>query len=124
MNDLAKYIKPCPSSPNCVSTLAKDRQHGIAPIAFSGSADAAMARVLTIVRALPRTTIIESAGNLLRVEFRTLMLRFVDDVSFLVDPKAHVIHFRSASRIGRSDFGVNRKRMEEIRARFETSENA
>ena len=124
MNDLEKYIKPCPGSPNCVSTLARDRQHGIAPIAFKGSAGAAMQRLLTIVRALPRVTIVESAGNVLRTEFRTLMLRFVDDVAFVVDPNAQLIHFRSASRTGRSDFGVNRKRMEDIRARFQTSENA
>jgi uncharacterized protein (DUF1499 family) len=52
------------------------------------------------------------------VEFRSLMLGFVDDVEFMVDEPQQLIHFRSASRVGYSDLGVNRQRMEEIRRRY------
>jgi uncharacterized protein (DUF1499 family) len=111
-------LKPCPKTPNCVSTLATDERHAIAPFPFSGSAEEAMGRLLDILRAAPRTTIVVHDATSARVEFRTRVFRFVDDAHFVADPDAKVIHFRSASRLGAGDLGVNRKRMERLRARF------
>lgn len=111
---------PCPDSPNCVSTQAPaaDKTHAIQPITYSGSMAVAHQRLLAIIQALPRTTLITNEANYLHVEFRSRLFRFVDDVEFYLDDTHHLIHFRSASRLGRGDLGVNRKRMEEIRQRF------
>ena len=114
---MAVVLAPCPASPNCVSTLAADA-HKIAPIHYTTSREAAMQRLLSILHAMPRTTIVASDASSVRVEFRTLIFRFVDDAQFVVDDATKTIHFRSASRVGHSDFGVNRKRMEEIRKSF------
>ncbi len=105
----------CPASPNCVSTQAEDANHRMEPIPFIGSADDAMQRIKDLVATMPRTKIVTVDGNYLHVEFRSAFFRFVDDVEFLIDPKEQVIHFRSASRVGYSDMGVNRRRMERIR---------
>ena len=78
-----------------------------------------MQRLLAILRGMPRTTIVQSGADSVRAEFRTRIFRFVDDAQFAFDDKAKVIHFRSASRAGHSDFGVNRRRMEEVRKAFE-----
>lgn len=113
-------LAPCPDSPNCVSTLSplSDSIHAIAPIAFSGLAAAAKARLLAIIEAMPRTTIIADEGAYLHVEFRSRIFRLVDDVEFVFDEAAQLIHFRSAARLGYGDLGVNRKRMAEIRTQF------
>lgn len=108
----------CPSSPNCVSSQATDSTHAMAPLPMQGSADAALERLATIVTSLPRTRITHRSERYLRAEFTTPWMRFVDDVEFLVDETAGVVHFRSASRVGHSDWGVNRKRMEEISRRY------
>jgi len=65
------------------------------------------------------TLYLSRGPDAVRVEFRTRIFRFVDDAQFVFDDKAKTIHFRSASRIGSSDMGVNRRRMEEIRKAFE-----
>lgn len=115
-----KQLAPCPDSPNCVCTQADpaDTTHSIQALTYTGSARAAMARLLAIIKALPRTTIITNSENYLHVEFRSLVFRFVDDVEFVLDDNAKQINFRSAARLGHSDLGVNRKRMEGIRQQF------
>ncbi|HEX7153675.1 MAG TPA: DUF1499 domain-containing protein [Thermoanaerobaculia bacterium] len=110
-------LPPCPDKPNCVSTQATD-SHAIEPIRFQGSAAEAMRKLLGILRAIPRTKIVASDATSVRAEFTTRIFRWVDDGLFVVDDAAKTIHFRSASRVGRSDFGVNRKRMEGIRRAF------
>jgi len=115
-------LAPCPDSPNCVSTQAEDPGHRIEPIAFSGPPATGLARIKTIVAALPRTTIVTAGDDYLHVEFCSALFRFVDDVEFLIDASAGQIHFRSASRAGHGDLGVNRRRMEAIRAAFRQSE--
>jgi uncharacterized protein (DUF1499 family) len=102
-----------------VSTQAQDEQHAIAPLRYQRSKAEAKAALKTIVLSLPRTKLTEEDDTYLHVEFTSLLLRFVDDVEFLFDEEAKTIHFRSASRIGYSDFGVNRRRMEEIRTLVE-----
>ena len=77
-----------------------------------------MQRIKELVEEMPRTKIVTVEDNYLHAEFRSSVFRFVDDVEFLVDPKERAIHFRSASRVGYSDLGVNRRRMEQIQKGF------
>jgi uncharacterized protein (DUF1499 family) len=111
----------CPSSPNCVSSQAADDGHRIAPLTFSGDPDAAFARLKQILGRRGDTSIIEEQPGYLRVELRTTL--FVDDGEFLLDRSHSVIQLRSASRLGYSDLGKNRSRMEEIRSQFLATEN-
>ena len=115
-----KRFAPCPDSPNCVCTQAPptDKLHAIAPIAYTGDIATAHQRLLRIINTMPRTTVIISEPTYLHVEFRSRLFRFVDDVEFYLDETDQLIHFRSASRLGRGALGVNRQRMEEIRQRF------
>jgi len=111
-------LAPGPSSPNCVSSLADDDRHRIAPLPFSGATAAAIDSLAGIVRSLPRASVIAATETYLHAEFRSAVFRFVDDVEFLADESAGVIQVRSAARVGSSDLGVNRKRVETIRARW------
>jgi len=111
----------CKSSPNCVSSQADpgDAEHYVAPIAFKGSTAAAMAAARTAIEGMERATIIRNEGGYLYAEFRTKLMRYVDDLELAFDEKAGALHVRSASRLGRRDFGVNRARIEALRARIE-----
>ena len=112
-------LAPCPGKPNCVSSQAADSAHRVAPLPFRGAADAAMRRLRAVIEAMPRARIVGATDQRLRAEFRSRLFGFVDDLDALADAAAGVIHLRSASRIGYSDLGVNRKRVETIRAAFE-----
>lgn len=114
-------LAPPKSTPNCVSSQADpaDAEHYIAPIPFKGGAVEAMAAARTAFESMQGATVIRHEGNYLYAEFRTKLMRFVDDVEFVFDEKAGVIHVRSASRLGRRDFGVNRARVEALRSRIE-----
>jgi uncharacterized protein (DUF1499 family) len=96
-------LAPCKRSPNCVSSQAdpSDREHYIAPIRGS------IAAARSVIESFPRTQIVRTEKNYLYAEFRTRLLRYVDDV------------VRSCSRLGRRDFGVNRERVEQLRALIE-----
>ena len=111
-------LAPCPDTPNCVSSQADDEAHRMEPIPFDGDAGAAIDRLKAVLAAQPQIAIVEAQGDYLHAECASLLFRFVDDLEFVVDRDAKVIHFRSASRVGRSDMGVNRRRMEEIRKAF------
>ena len=102
-------LAPCRRTPNCVCSQADpaDREHYIAPL--SGS----LTEVLTAVQALPRTRVVQSNARYLYAEFRSKLLGYVDDVEFYFD--GALVQVRSAARLGRRDFGVNRARVEEIR---------
>jgi len=112
-------LAPCPASPNCVSSQAPDEEHRVSPLPYAGPVGEAMARLQGIVRSLPRTAVVTRTESYLHAEFTSALFRFVDDVEFLADDIAKVIHVRSASRLGKSDLGVNRKRIEEIRRRWQ-----
>lgn len=114
-----RHLSPCPSSPNCVSTQAQDESHTIAPFRYQTTRAEAKEALKAIIRSLPRTKLVEEDETYLHYEFTSLLLRFVDDVEFLFDDEAKTIHFRSASRTGYGDLGVNRRRMEEIRTLIE-----
>ena len=106
-------LAPCRRTPNCVSSQADpgDREHYIAAIPFRGDAMAAVRRA---VAAMPRSMVISEKENYLYAEFRSKLLGYVDDVEFFYDGNA--IQVRSASRLGRRDFSVNRNRVEQLRA--------
>lgn len=106
-------LSPCPKSPNCVFTQSGDEQHGIEALQLRGSRAETMAAILEVVEKMERTTVITRREDYLHVEYRTKM-GFVDDVEFYLDEQTQIVHFRSASRVGYSDLGVNRKRMEEL----------
>lgn len=116
----------CKRTPNCVGSQGDqgDAEHYIAPIAFKGSADQAMAAVRKALEGTERATVIRSEASYLYAEFRSRWMGFVDDVEFLSDAASGVIHVRSASRLGRRDFGVNRERVEALRAVIATQDKA
>lgn len=111
-------LLPCPSSPNCVCSQDEEAGHHIEPLRFTGSPREAWDRLHVLLGTLPRTRVVSRDDRYLHAEFTTLLLRFVDDVEFLLDEAASVIHVRSASRIGHSDLGANRTRIEAIRQRW------
>lgn len=117
-------LAPCPDSPNCVSTQATDAQHRSEPITFDGDAEEAVKRLKAVIRTIPRMKIVTEKDAYVHAEATSLIFRFVDDAEFFVDRGAKVIHFRSASRAGRSDFGANRARMEQVRAAFQQRSGA
>jgi uncharacterized protein (DUF1499 family) len=109
-------LAPCPASPNCVSSQSSDREHSIEPLRYTGSPGDAMDRLKKIVIGMKRSRVITETGSYIHAEFTSVLFRFVDDVEFFLDERAAVIQVRSSSRIGYSDLGVNRKRIEDIRA--------
>jgi uncharacterized protein (DUF1499 family) len=112
---IPRTLGACPSSPNCVSTQAQDEGHAIAPFPYRKSRAEAKEALKEALRSMPRMKLVEEDETYLRYEATSLLLRFVDDVEFLLDDETKTIHFRSASRTGYGDLGVNRKRMEQVR---------
>lgn len=112
----------CPSTPNCVSSQSIDKEHAIEPFTYAVSTPAAHDDLKKIILGMKRSEIITDSGVYIHAEFTSAIWRFVDDVEFYFDEKAKTVHIRSASRLGKSDFGVNRKRMESIRALWNKTE--
>ena len=118
-------LKAPSGGPNSVSSQAAlypehpMREYAqIAPLALRGDASATMAKLRAIVVAMPGATIVKSGGDYLYAQFTTRLLGFVDDTEFWFDPAVSVIQVRSSSRVGRKDYGVNRARVEAIRAQL------
>ena len=113
------HLHPCPQTPNCVSSeaAASDAEHVIAPLRYAGSAEQARARLEQLLGSQPRVRLVTATPTYLHAEFTTRLLRFVDDVEFLFVTPGR-IEVRSASRVGRSDMGVNRERVEALRRQF------
>lgn len=111
-------LAPCPKSPNCVSSQASDRQHQLEPISIAQGMENPRIQLRQILQAQPGARIIQDTNDYLHVEFRSRLLGFCDDVEFWIDAENALIHFRSASRIGYSDLGVNRQRITTIRKAF------
>lgn len=118
----SQYIKPCPKTPNCVSSIDTSRGHFIQPLEFSGSARDAQYKLLRILNGLKGARVVTFEENLIEAEFVSSVFRFVDDVKFYVDNSKKIIHVKSASRVGFSDLGVNRRRVEKIRKQLEHSD--
>ena len=113
-------LADCPATPNCVHSqaLSGDVEHAIAPIQFGGAASATMDNLKLVVKQMPRTNIIKETNDYLYAEFTSKLIGFVDDVEFYIDDRNKNIQVRSASRLGESDLGVNRQRIEEIRSQL------
>ena len=117
-------ITPCPKTPNCVSSVDSSRGHYIRPLGFEGSAKDAQYNLLRIINKFDRAKVITFEENIIQAEFTSSVLGFVDDVEFHFDGIKKIVHVKSASRVGFSDLGVNRRRIEKIRKRFETENRA
>jgi len=104
-------LAPCPNAPNCVSTKSSDPDRAMKPLPYVGTRQLSFERLVRVLRGMNRCTIVTSSPSYLHAEFRSAVFRFVDDVEFVFDDNERQIHFRSASRRGYYDFGVNRKRM-------------
>lgn len=107
-------LQECPKSPNCVSTQAAEPEKRMPVLPFKGDQKQSLEKLLMVLNNMPRTKIVEQKDNYLHVEFKSAFFRFVDDVEFFFDSENGAIQFRSASRTGYSDLGVNRKRMTAI----------
>ncbi len=108
-------LKACPGSPNCVSSQSRDAEHSIAPIATTHP-KATLDRIAALIEADDSAKIITRADDYINAEYTSALMGFVDDVEFWANADAGKIEVRSASRLGESDLGVNRKRIEAIRA--------
>jgi uncharacterized protein (DUF1499 family) len=106
---------------NAVSSFADTPYHRIAPLRADPDPQAAFRRLEALLHDTPEARVVERRPGYLHAEFRTPLMRFVDDVEFLLDAPGRVIHVRSASRLGRDDFGTNRRRVERLRERFSPS---
>ena len=114
-----QLLLPCPGTPNCVSSQEKNSQHRVKSITFQGSLELAKEKLYRVINSMRGTRIVTQDVVYWHVEFTTQLLRFIDDVEFYFDESQSLIHVRSASRQGYWDLGVNRKRVETIRSRFE-----
>lgn len=113
----------CPSSPNCVSSLEeREGKHYLEEISYSGSREEAWADILEAVKLEKNYEVVTEREDYIHVIFRSGVFKFIDDLELYLPEDEKVIHFRSAARSGYSDFGVNRKRVERIRERFEGAE--
>ena len=108
----------CPDSPNCVSSQSTDAEHKIAPLTYTGEPAKALADLKAVIENMPRTKIITAEGNYIYAEFTSAFMGYVDDVEFYLNTDKGIIEVRSASRLGKSDLGVNRDRVEAIRAQM------
>jgi uncharacterized protein (DUF1499 family) len=108
-------LSPCPKTPNCVISQGEDSKHGIAPLGYSGDLNTAKEALVKVLSVVPRTVVVEETDNYIRAESTSRVFHFVDDVEFYFPSDEQVIHVRSASRVGESDLGVNRRRIEQIR---------
>ncbi|MFT6895731.1 MAG: hypothetical protein ACJA13_000128 [Paraglaciecola sp.] len=115
-------LKACPSTPNCVNSQAKNKEHFIEPIVITGSPLVAKSHILNILKEFKQSKVKVVEDNYIRAEFTSTVFRFVDDVEFYFpDTMEGIIHVRSASRVGYSDLGVNRKRIEQIRSKLKAT---
>ncbi len=111
-------LAACPPSPNCVSSDAADEAHKVNPLVFNPPAEAAWETAKQAVSEMPRTKIISATHDYLHAECSSAVFGFVDDLELHLRPDENTIAIRSASRLGHSDLGVNRNRVEKLRAAF------
>lgn len=112
-------LNNCPETPNCVCSFEdKTDKHFIEPFAYSAAEKDVTARLKEILNGMPRTKIVEQSENYISAECTSLLFRFTDDLEFYIDSEKKLLHFRSASRIGHSDLGVNRKRLDSIKEKL------
>lgn len=113
------HLSSCPSSPNCVVSQDGDQEHTIDPITYKSDRSKAKETLLKVLSVVPRTEVIEQTDDYIHSESTSRIFKFVDDTEFYFPEDENVIHVRSASRVGESDLGVNRRRIEQIRLAME-----
>ncbi len=111
-------LADCPTTPNCVVSQGADEEHAIAPIAYEGERATAKAQLVDILSVVPRTKIIEETDSYILAESESRLMGFVDDTEFYLPENENLIQVRAAARMGESDLGVNRRRVEQIRLAF------
>jgi uncharacterized protein (DUF1499 family) len=111
-------LAPCPSTPNCVSSDGEEPSQRVSPFQLAAPAAEAWRAARAAVLSLPRTQIVAETGGYLHAECRSAVFGFVDDLELHLRPAQGMIAVRSAARLGYSDFGVNRRRIERLRARL------
>ena len=118
-----QQLQPPPKTPNCRTSMTSpdNSKHYISPIQYTGARSEAHSRLLKVLKAMPNTHLMQEEANYLRFECRTPTFKFTDDVEFYLPEDQSVIHMRSASRIGYSDWGTNAKRLEGIRKAFQAA---
>jgi uncharacterized protein (DUF1499 family) len=109
-------LQPCPSTPNCVCSDEREPSHYVDPLTLAPGAENVWREVHDLVVAMPGTRIVEERGTYLHAECRSAVFRFVDDLELDLRVDAGIIAIRSASRLGYSDMGVNRRRVGRLRA--------
>lgn len=109
----------CPATPNCVVSQGADEEHVIAPIVYTGDRETARKNLIDIIGVVPRAKIIEQSDDYILVESESRLMGFRDDTEFYLPEGEKVIHARAAARMGESDLGVNRRRIEQIRLAFQ-----
>jgi uncharacterized protein (DUF1499 family) len=112
----------CPDTPNCVSSLAKNPKYRVEPFKLKKGLKTSWDIVQQAVLLLPRTKIVSADNNNIHAECRSIIFRFVDDLSLHLTPSKGIIHIRSASRTGYSDLGVNRRRVENLRKKLKSKD--
>jgi uncharacterized protein (DUF1499 family) len=116
-------LRPCPNRPNCVCSEDKDHPSYIKPVAFSGSAKEKWDKAKQMIREMGGK-IVREEDEYLWATFSTKVFRFVDDLELRMDEENRLIHIRSSSRVGYSDMGVNRRRIEDFRLRFNSMKSS
>ncbi|WP_026100134.1 DUF1499 domain-containing protein [Fortiea contorta] len=109
------HLSSCPASDNCVVSQNADTKHAIDPISYHVDRKAAQEVLLKVLSVVPRTEVIEQTQDYIHALSKSRIFKFIDDVEFYFPTNESVIHVRSASRVGESDLGVNRRRVEQIR---------
>lgn len=112
-------LKALPASRNAVGSQGSDKVHAIAPLSYSGTREEVIRKLHSIIGNTPRARIVVETPDYLYVEYESALLGFVDDTEFYLPAYEKVIHVRSAARFGFSDFGVNRKRIEDMREKLQ-----
>lgn len=109
------HLSSCPSNPNCVLSQNADKEHQIAPLVYQTDLDTARETLLEVLKVVPRTEVVEQTNNYIHARSKSRIFKFIDDVEFYFPSGEKIIHVRSAARVGESDLGVNRRRIEQIR---------
>ena len=116
-------LRPCSNRPNCVCSEDKDHPSYTKPVAFSGSAKGKWEQAKQVIREMGGK-IVREEDYYLWVTFRTRIFRFVDDLELRMDEENRLIHIRSSSRVGYSDMGVNRRRIEDFHITFRSMKSS
>ena len=111
-------LMPCPETPNCVCSQgpSEDSEHFITPMSYTVSPALLQEKILDVISDTARVRIVTASDDYIHLEATTALMRFVDDFELYIDKNEKLLHFRSASRIGHSDFGANRKRVETFKS--------